>query len=74
MRVLSTGVKLERDKKGGAKKGMWTRLSSRVGVKNVKTDSITIQVQKEDLLENIRLWMRILRRRRKLSWMQRQMS
>ena len=40
MRVLSTGVKLKRDKKGGAKKGMWTRLSSRVGVKNVKTDSI----------------------------------
>ena len=74
MRFLSTRVKLERDKKGGAKKGMWTRLSNRVGVKNVKIDSITVQVQKEDLLENIRLWMRILRRRRKLSWMQRQMS
>ena len=37
--VLSTGVKLECDKKGGVKKGMWTRLSSRAGVKNLKTDS-----------------------------------
>ena len=34
------GVKLERDKNGGAKKGMWTRLSSKAGVKDVKTASI----------------------------------
>nr|POE89049.1 hypothetical protein CFP56_60441 [Quercus suber] len=39
MGIHATGVKLERVKMSGVKKGRWTRLSSRVGVDNLQTSS-----------------------------------
>ena len=39
MGITATKVKLERVKKGGVKKGRWTRLSNRVGVDNLQTSS-----------------------------------
>lgn len=37
--ILATEIKLERGKQSGVKKGRWTRLSSRVGVDNLQTNS-----------------------------------